>query len=96
MTKEYYLLELLKEECAEIIQRACKAARFSLEESQAGQSLTNEERITYEINDLYAVLELLHENHVVNTNANRDMIENKKKKIIRYMNYSNELGILKG
>lgn len=50
------LLGILAEECAEVAQRASKAQRFGMSQRQADQPLTNAERITFELNDLYAVV----------------------------------------
>lgn len=53
------LLDCLIEECSEIIQRATKAGRFGMLETQEGQDLTNFERIGGECGDLLAVIDLL-------------------------------------
>jgi hypothetical protein len=37
MTREQHLLTILAEECGEVVQRASKAIRFGLDESQPGQ-----------------------------------------------------------
>lgn len=51
-------LVLLIEECAEVTQRATKAIRFGLEEVQAGQDLTNRERLERELIDLAVAIGL--------------------------------------
>ena len=61
MTKIQYLLVCLAEESAEVAQRATKALRFGLGESQPGQSLTNAERILDELEDLQIIVEMLRE-----------------------------------
>lgn len=94
MTYEQYLLDILKEECAEVIHRACKSTRFSLEDVQIGQDYSNEERLNIEINDLYGILDLLHANHIMNTNRNEKLITAKINKINKYIDYSMSLGVL--
>ncbi len=55
MTREEHLLVILSEECCEVAHRASKALRFGLDEVQAGQDLTNAQRLTAEMADLLAV-----------------------------------------
>jgi NTP pyrophosphatase (non-canonical NTP hydrolase) len=59
MTREEHLLLCLAEECAEVAQRVSKALRFGLSEVQAGQPLTNAQRIREELNDLLSVETIL-------------------------------------
>ena len=53
---ERELLEILAEECAEVIQRVTKALRFGVDEVQPGQPHTNAQRISYEMGDVLATL----------------------------------------
>lgn len=91
LTKEEYLLDCLIEECAEIIQRATKAKRFGLEEIQKDQSYSNEYRLIDELNDLVGVADLLFEDGW----HDQDLVDLKKAKVSRYMQYSFELGVIK-
>jgi hypothetical protein len=59
MTRTEHLLFILAEECAEVAQRASKAARFGLAEVQPGQDKTNARRLMDEMNDLIAVYQML-------------------------------------
>lgn len=59
------LLVCMIEEMSEITKRVCKAKRFGLSEIQPGQRLTNEECIVYELADLEAVIEMLHEHGIL-------------------------------
>jgi hypothetical protein len=45
MTREQHLLTILAEECGEVVQRASKAIRFGLDESQPGQLDDNKKRL---------------------------------------------------
>ena len=55
MVRREHLLTCLAEECTEVGQRVTKALRFGLAEVQAGQTLTNRQRIAEEYRDLVAV-----------------------------------------
>jgi NTP pyrophosphatase (non-canonical NTP hydrolase) len=84
-----HLLFTLAEECAEVAQRASKAARFGLDEVQPGQMLTNRERIVQELNDLYAMAEMLDL-----ATVDRTAIATKKDKVMRFMDYAERCGSL--
>ena len=100
MTKREILLTILAEECVETAQRATKAIRFTLEEIQPNleqnpEKLTNSERILYEFNDIWATLELLKEDGVFNSSLlNDEMINKKRAKLEKYLDYSTKLGTL--
>jgi hypothetical protein len=55
---ESELLGILAEECSEVIQRAIKIQRFGLLEQQPGQPLTNRERFSEEIGQLFYMIEI--------------------------------------
>lgn len=64
MTRQEHLLVTALEECAEIEQRITKALRFGLDEIQpvetGGDGIAdNRDKISYEVDDLLAVLKLL-------------------------------------
>lgn len=92
MTKIENLLIILAEECSETAQRVSKALRFTLDEIQTGQKMTNAERIIYEFNDIVAVMEILKDEGVFDKVIDRDSIELKKNKVEKYLNYSFKVG----
>lgn len=96
MTRKELLLVLLMKECDELSQRASKALRFTLEEVQEGQPLTNAERIVYEFGDLWTVMEMLKkEGHLSYTEDELDhMTYAKRDKIKKYLEYSESKGAL--
>lgn len=94
MNTPEYLLSVVEEECNEIAQRATKAQRFGLAEIQPGQELTNKERLIQEFNDLLGTLELLFGRPFIHC-VRPSMIEAKKAKVQKFMEYSRELGMLK-
>jgi hypothetical protein len=95
MTRTELLLTVLGEECNETAQRVSKAIRFTLDEIQPGQELTNAQRIVYEFNDIVAVMEILKEEGIFDKVIDRDAIEEKKIKIEKYIKYSTEMGVIK-
>ncbi len=95
MNRIEHLLTILAEECTEVGQRASKAIRFSPEEVQPSQDLTNAQRIVYEFNDIIAIMEMLKEEGVINLIEDRTMIDKKKEKVEKFLLYSKECGTLK-
>lgn len=95
MTVEENLLVILMEECDETSQRASKAIRFTLEEVQPSQGLTNAERIVYEFNDILAVMEIMQERGMIRDVIDREAIDKKKAKVQKYIAYSEQLGTVK-
>lgn len=55
------ILEILQEECAEVIQAVSKVKRFGWDNSFEGKP-TNREHLTEELGDLEAMIELLKKN----------------------------------
>lgn len=95
MNKTEYLLDCLAEECCEVAVRVSKALRFTLEEAQPGQRFTNRERITQELIDLYAIVELLVDDKIINDPTRYpELFDIKKMKVHRFMDYSRERGCL--
>jgi len=89
-----HLLSTLAEECAEVIQRITKAQRWGLHEIQPGQSLNNEQRIEYELNDLIGVVTMLLTRGVFPNFNNAVAIKAKVAKVEHFMEYARELGEL--
>jgi hypothetical protein len=89
-----HLLLMLAEECAEVIQRITKAQRWGLHEVQPGQALNNEQRIRYEVNDLYAVIDLLYERRGVVLFRDNEQVIAKKAKVLHFMEYARQIGEL--
>jgi hypothetical protein len=101
MKYEQLLLNQLSEEAAEVSQRCSKAIRFGLIEKQPGQDLTNIYRLAEELKDCIAVISLLDklpnvESLVELLDMSDDELNSRQEKIIKYLRYSQELGILDG
>lgn len=85
------MLVILSEECSEIAQRATKAIRFGMDDSEPGQDKNNLTRLVEEIHDLIAVLKMLGIGISV---WNETMISNKIEKVEHYLKYSQKLGMV--
>lgn len=94
MTREQLLLTMLMEECNETAQRASKAIRFGLDEVQDGQMLNNAQRIVYEFNDIFAVMEILLADKHISKIIDFKAIMIKREKIESWLKYSGECGVL--
>lgn len=101
MTRTEHLLTILAEECAEVAQRATKALRFGLQETEPGQNDNNATRLVGEYVDLLAVVEMLCDNGALPKIAQAEFrvlidmsLQLKKVKIEHFLKYSAELGTL--
>lgn len=95
MTRKQYLLLKLGEECAEVAQRCSKQVQFGRDEIQRGQEHTNEARLTGEIIDLCAVIQMLNQCGEIKLPKDSEMpalFAKKRKKIEKYLKYSRSLG----
>lgn len=93
MNKQEHLLVVLSEECAEISKEVSKALRFGLEDHEPNSHESNRERITKEIADFIGVVEMLYDYKIVKRPQLFD-IEEKKKKVEKYMQYAQSVGAL--
>lgn len=95
MTENEHLLLCLAEECDEVGQRVMKALRFGLAEIQAGQPLSNAERIVEEMRDLISVAEILrHKGVLADAYPNLETIRAKEAKIAKFMEIGRRHGAL--
>ncbi len=95
MNRTEHLLCCLAEECSEVAQRVSKAMRFGLYEEEPGQALNNSKRISVELSDLMAVVEMLQDVGAIGSIEQR-LILDKKEKVKDYLEYSKHCGTLKG
>ncbi len=105
MTKTEHLLFILSEECAEVAQRCSKAARFTLEERQSHNNIATEltsesdysngQRIALELTQLIAVAEMLNEiDAFPDGYGHQHLIDSKKYKVEKFLEYSKKVGTL--
>ena len=94
MNRVEYLLTKLAEECVEVAHRCHKAQCFGLDDIGEKQTATNVELINHELNDLFAIVEMLDNEEFLNLKWNDEAIEKKKDKVRKWMQYSIRNGCL--
>lgn len=90
MTPSEHLLTCLIEECSEVIKAVTKAQRFGLLDSYPGyaEGRTNVEEIRRELHDVMAVIEMIHGEVWDMMPFDRTLIDQKKAKVLRFMQRS--------
>ena len=87
-TKE--VMDILQEECAEVIQAISKISRFGLDNLKPGKLKTNKEHLEEELGDLQAMVDILQELDIVSfTNIER-AAEAKREKLKIWSNIFKE------
>lgn len=95
MNRIEHLLTCISEECAEVQQAVAKAQRFGLDDGYPGTDRTNRGDLEKEITDLFAVLEMLEDEGVLQvTSSRRKEIDLKKAKVCEFMRYAERRGTL--
>lgn len=87
MTREELLLTQLSEECSEVIQNVSKTLRFGGGSIYKDSDLTNLEKITSELNDLFGVYLMMAEEGIIPHIDYISMIK-KREKVEHFMKYS--------
>jgi NTP pyrophosphatase (non-canonical NTP hydrolase) len=62
-TKE--VMDILQEECAEVIQAVSKISRFGIDNFKPGKPKTNREHLEEEIGDVLAMIDIMLEKNVI-------------------------------
>jgi len=83
-TKE--VMDILQEECAEVIQAVSKISRFGLDNLKPGKPKTNREHLEYELGDLQAMVEILQELDIVSFTNIELAAEAKREKLKKWSN----------
>jgi NTP pyrophosphatase (non-canonical NTP hydrolase) len=86
-TKE--VMDILQEECAEVIQAVSKISRFGLDNYKPGKPKTNRQHLEEELGDLITMIDILHSMDIVSwTNIDR-AAEAKREKLKKWSNIQN-------
>jgi NTP pyrophosphatase (non-canonical NTP hydrolase) len=63
------VMDILQEECAEVIQAVSKISRFGIDNFKPGKAKTNREHLEEELGDMIAMICILEKMGVVNRDA---------------------------
>ena len=83
-TKE--VMDILQEECAEVIQAVSKISRFGLDNLKPGKPKTNREHLEEEAGDLLCMLQLMMEMGVLSEKKVYDAALQKRAKLHKWSN----------
>ena len=64
-SKTEEVMDILQEECAEVIQAVSKVSRFGLDNAKPGKPKTNRQHLAEELGDLLAMITLCHDFGIV-------------------------------
>lgn len=93
MNRLDHLLVITGEEAAEVTKEAAKCLRFGVNEIYPAIGITNIARLVIEFNQLYAMMEMLAADGVLEAPfMSRACIDDKKKAVEKHLLYSAECG----
>jgi NTP pyrophosphatase (non-canonical NTP hydrolase) len=88
-------LACVGEECGEIQQVVGKAIRFGILDTNPKTRRTNWVELRKEVHDLVAVYEMLCDEFDRVGALDRQLVERKKKRVLKYMGYAEKVGQLR-
>ncbi len=94
MNAQEYMLVALIEECNEIAQAASKCLRFGLKDHGPFSELNNLELLQLEVNDFYAIKDILEDQHNIMLFRDPKLIEKKKIRFEDFKKYATDRGCL--
>ena len=78
-TKE--VMDILQEECAEVIQAVSKISRFGIDGAKPGTTKTNREHLEEEVGDLMAMVDILVAKNIISQENINKAAERKLEKL---------------
>ena len=75
------VMDILQEECAEVIQIVSKIRRFGIDEIHLKRGMSNREMLCEEVGDVLCMIELLRELEIINDAGIQSAVQNKRKKL---------------
>jgi NTP pyrophosphatase (non-canonical NTP hydrolase) len=88
--KEKEILDILQEECAEVIVAVSKINRFGLDNIKPGKPKTNREHLAEELGDLQAMIDLCVKFDLVGSEQISTAADNKIAKLKKWSNIFSE------
>ena len=89
-TKENEVMDILQEECAEVIQIVSKIRRFGIDETHLKSGLTNRQMLCEEVGDVLCLIDLLREFQILDGASIQAAVRNKRKKLEQWSNIFKE------
>lgn len=84
--KESEVMDILQEECAEVIQAVSKIRRFGVDSKHPEGGPTNLEHLEIEIGDVIAMIEIMNEFKMIDMTKVQIATLNKKEKLKKWSN----------
>jgi NTP pyrophosphatase (non-canonical NTP hydrolase) len=75
------VMDILQEECAEVIQIVSKIRRFGIDETHLKRGMSNRELLCEEVGDVLCMVELLRELKILDDASIQAAVQNKRKKL---------------
>jgi NTP pyrophosphatase (non-canonical NTP hydrolase) len=88
--KQKEALDILQEECAEVIVAVSKISRFGMDNIKPGKPKTNREHLAEELGDLQAMIEIMYELDIVYPTEVKQYAEAKREKLKKWSNIFSE------
>ena len=85
-SKQKEALDILQEECAEVIVAVSKISRFGLDNYKPNKPLTNRQHLAEELGDLQCMIELMYELDLVDPDELKQYAEAKREKLKKWSN----------
>ena len=83
------VMDILQEECAEVIQAVSKISRFGIDNFKPGRAKTNREHLEEELGDMLAMICILEKMGVIDQNALEIATKAKIQKLKKWSNIQN-------
>jgi NTP pyrophosphatase (non-canonical NTP hydrolase) len=80
-SKTNEVMDILQEECAEVIQIVSKIRRFGIDEIHLKRGMSNREMLCEEVGDVLCMVELLRELEIIDDASIQSAVQNKRKKL---------------
>jgi NTP pyrophosphatase (non-canonical NTP hydrolase) len=84
--KQKEALDILQEECAEVIVAVSKISRFGIDNYKPNKPLTNRQHLAEELGDLQAMIEIMYELDIVYPAEVKQYSEAKREKLKKWSN----------